>query len=356
MNLRKTAIALAVAGTTVAAPMAAQAGADEVYASARVGIMNTDTGDVSETDVRSFSSRFGAKGETDLGNGLTGYGRYEWDVDFNEDNGEDDIGVRQRWVGLKGDFGSVQIGRGWWTAYSFVVGPTDNPWWHSGYAMIEYRGRTDNAITYTGGTGDVKFGVSAYFGNDFVDEQPGTAAVPADLTTTPITLGSAAVPASEEQGEETLDQLEVGVSFGIGDMTLGLALHTSEYTPIGNGIVDSSGDPEEVIGANLSGIGLGPATLGVGFQVQDDDTGVFVQLDVGNAYVRLETESLDGDAIAVVDRGGEDRDRVGLTLGYTQSLGRKTTMYYEFWTMDEDTDDSDDDNQHIMAVLKYDII
>ena len=314
MNLRKTAIALAVAGTTVAAPTASYAGADEIFASARIGLINEDTGGVSDFSVQSFSSRFGAAGETDLGNGLTGYGRYEWDVDFNEDNGEDDISVRQRWVGLKGDFGSIQIGQGWWTFYSFAVAATDNPWWHSGYAMINYRGRTDNAITYTGGSGDVNFGVSAYFDRDTEEDAP--------------------------------DQLEVGVSFGIGDMTLGLALHTSEATPIGNGIVDSSGDPESVFGAALSGISLGEASLGVSFQSQDDDTSLVLDLGIGNAYVHVETESLDA----------ADRDRTGITLGYTQSLGRKTTMYYEFWTLDEDTDDSDDDNQHIMAVLVYNII
>jgi len=326
MNLRKTAIALAVAGTTVAAPMASYAGADEVYASARVGVRHIDTGGLADTEVRSFSSRFGAKGETDLGNGLTGYGRYEWDVDFNNDAGEDDISVRQRWVGLKGDFGSLQIGHGWWTFYSFAVGPNDHPWWHSGYAMIEYRGRTDNAITYTGGSGNINFGVSAYMDPD------------AD--------------------EEAVDELEVGISFGVGDMTIGGAIHTSEAASIGNGVFDSSGDPESVLGLSISDIGLGAATLGVGFQSQDDDTAIVLQLDVGNAYVRVETESLDKDALdsTGTERGGDDRDRMGVTLGYTQSLGRKTTMYYEFWTMDEDTDDSDDDNQHIQAVLKYDII
>ena len=331
MNIRKTAIALAVAGATVAAPVASFA-ADEVFASARVGLWNRDSGGESDFAVRSFSSRFGAAGETDLGNGLTAYGRYEWDVDFNDDDdggrreddpattadegadGENDISVRQRWVGLKGDFGSVQIGQGWWTFYSFAVAPTDNPWWHSGYAMINYRGRTDNAITYTGGSGDIAFGVSAYFDTDREEDAP--------------------------------DQLEVGASFGIGDMTLGLALHTSEAASIGNGLADSSGDPESVFGAALSGISLGAASLGVSFQSQDDDTSLVLDLGIGNAYVHIETESLDAD----------DRDRTGITLGYTQSLGRKTTMYYEFWTLDEDTDDSDDDSQNIMAVLVYNII
>ncbi len=53
---------------------------------------------------------------------------------------------------------------------------------------------------------------------------------------------------------------------------------------------------------------------------------------------------------------GDDEDRVGITLGYTQSLGRKTTMYYEVHDLDNDTGDSDDDRTAVMAVLKYDII
>ena len=61
---------MAVAGT-LAAPVVVQAGADEVYASARIGLWNTDTAGESEMDIRSFSSRFGARGETDLGNGKT---------------------------------------------------------------------------------------------------------------------------------------------------------------------------------------------------------------------------------------------------------------------------------------------
>jgi hypothetical protein len=43
MNFKTTAIALAVAGS-IAAPMAAQA---DVYASARIGLKNIDTGGVS---------------------------------------------------------------------------------------------------------------------------------------------------------------------------------------------------------------------------------------------------------------------------------------------------------------------
>ncbi len=195
MKFKTTAIAMAVAGS-VAAPVAVQAAADELYASARVGIWNVDQGaDNNQWDVRSFSSRFGAKGETDLGNGMSGFGRYEWDVDFNNDVGEDDISVRHRYVGLKGGFGSVLVGQTYHTFYNFVVGPTDNPWWHSGYAMVNYRGRTDNAVTYAGSAGVVNFGASVYM-----------------------------TPDAEE---ETVDQTEVGLSFGIGDITIGLAAQST---------------------------------------------------------------------------------------------------------------------------------
>jgi len=322
MNLRKTAIALAVAGTTVAAPMAAQA-EGSIYASARIGLENVDTGGVADFRTRSFGSRFGVKGETDLGNGMTGFGKYEWDVDFTDHNQDvsadagatDDIDIRHRIVGLKGDFGKFYLGQTYHTFYNFVVGPLDIPWWASGYAMINYRGRTDHGITYEGGTGDIKFGVTGYFGRGDVDE-------------------------------DAPDQLEVGASFGIGDMTLGLGLHTSESAPIGNGIVDSSGDPESVFGVTLSGISLGGATLGVGFMSQEDDSSVVLDLGVGNAYVHVETESLDA----------ADQDPTLITLGYTQSLGRNTTAWYEFVSVDADTDDSDDDTTIIRGVLKYDIL
>ncbi len=78
MKFKTSAIALAVAGV-VATPMAAQA---DLYASARVGVESMDTGGIDELRVRSFASRFGVKSETDLGNGMTGFGRFEWDVDL----------------------------------------------------------------------------------------------------------------------------------------------------------------------------------------------------------------------------------------------------------------------------------
>ena len=309
MNFRKTAIALAVAGIA-ATPMAAQA---DVYASVRIGVWNVDEAGSDQLELRSFSSRFGAKGEADLGNGMTGFGKYEWDVDFNRP-GETSFGIRHRIVGVKGDFGKVTLGQTYHTFYNYVVGPADIPWWHSGYAMISYRGRTDDALSYNYSSDAFNFGVSAYIYPD--------------------------------AAEDAIDQLEVAVSFGLGDMTLGIALQTSEVDDIGNG------SAEDILGVSLSGISFGDVSLGLGLQTQDDDTSLVADFLIGDLYIHIEQESLDATSIA----NTIDQDRLGITLGYTQSLGKDTLIYYELHSLDNDTGNSSDDRTVLQAVLKYNIL
>jgi len=314
MKFKTTAIAMAVAGV-VAAPIAAQA-ADEVYASARVGLKYTDTDGAADFDVKSFASRFGMRGETDLGNGMTGFGRYEFGVNSNESS-SNTITSRHVYVGLKGDFGSVLLGQTYHTFYNYVVGPLDNPWWHSTNTMIEPVGRTPGGITYAGGAGAVSFGATLYFAGD---------------------------------GEETApDALELGASFAVGDSTIGVGYRSVDEDGAvgGQGNKDLASDrTDDVLAIAWSGIGIGSTTLGVSLMNQGDDNGIVVDWAIGNAYVHVET----------VDYDAADINPIDITLGYTQSLGRKTTMYYEFNNRDADTDNSDDDYMAVMAVLKYDII
>jgi predicted porin len=325
MKFKTTAIAMAVAGT-IAAPAAVQAGADEIYANARIGIWaHKDEGD-NNTQVRSFNSRFGAKGETDLGNGLTSFGHFEWNMDMNNNSGS--ISKRHLYVGLKGDFGSVLVGQTYQTFYNFVVGPNDIPWWHSGYAMVNYRSRTPNAVTYAGSAGDFNFGATGYFRDDSSDHTP--------------------------------DQAEFGASMAIGDMTLGAAVQwTAKNTDQG-----SSDNDDLIGGVSLTGIKLGMVGLGLGAQMQDKDYSALAQVDIGNAYIHGEYLFVDKDSgSATLDAdldpagpGPDDRDDYSLTLGYTQSLGRKTTMWYEVNYTDRDTQNTKQNHTAIMAVLKYDII
>jgi predicted porin len=334
MKFKTTAIAMAVAGI-VAAPIAVQADGS-VYASARIGIQSTDTGGKSDLDIRSFSSRFGAKGETDLGNGLTGYGHYEWDVDLGEED-PDGINVRHRYVGLKGDFGNVYIGQTYHAFYNHVVGPADPAYWNSGFAMIEYRGRTDETITYAGGGDAVSYAVSAV------------------------------ITADDE--EDTPDQIEAGLSFGLGDMTLGFGFITTQadnsVTPSTGSSIGNSSD-EDVMGVMLSGIALGDISLAVGLQGQDSDVGYNFALTMGGFYLVGEFESIDKDSQATGTRlvngvstknvSIADTDPGGFTLGYEQTLGRNTKIWYEIHQFDADSGNSDDDVTQLQAVLRYDII
>jgi len=313
MKFKTTAIALAVAGT-VAVPMAAQA---DLYASARIGVVNEDTGGVSETVVKGVASRFGIKSETDLGNGMTGFGRYEFGVATEGDSAN--VSRRHAFVGLKGDFGSVTLGQTYHTFYNYVVGPMDNPWIGSGVSQVAYVGRTPQALTYAGGTGGISFGGTAYLTTD----------------ATPTT------------GEEGLNGYELGASFGIGDMTLGVAVKETAN--------DNSDLEEPIIGLALHGIALGDSSIGVGVQMQDENISFLIDAIFGNFYAHYEMVDYDKNSPAYNKDVAPDTSPSTITLGYNQSLGRKTQMYYEAVITDADSGDSDDDSTLIAAVLKYDI-
>ena len=331
MNFKSSAIALAVAGT-IATPMAAQA---DLYASARVGIENVDVGDRSDLNVSSFASRFGVRSETDLGNGMTGFGRYEWDVDMqncsttssgyagrfvtgNPDPDGDNCGAgggsgvsaRHRYVGIKTDAGSLTLGQTYHTYYNLVYGPTDSPWWGSGY-FYPSPGRTDNGVTWAGGAGMVNYGITAHFFGDDEEESP--------------------------------DVTEVAVSFGIGDMTLGIG--TRQFADYFDDPSTSKDESDGIIGVVLHGIAIGDTSLGIGFQTDDEDDALVIDWTIGNILVHIEQAMLDE----------ADQDPLGITLSYTQSLGRKTTAWYEIVANDADTGNSDDDLTAVRAVLKYDI-
>lgn len=323
MKLKTSSIAMAVAGT-LATPMAAQA---DLYASVRVGVENVDVGGVSDLNTSSFGSRFGVRSETDLGNGWTGFGRYEWDVDMQNSStttsaypdpstvsagGGSGISARHRYVGLKGDAGSLTIGQTYHTYYNLVYGPTDSPWWGSGYFYTS-PGRTDNGVTWAGSADAFAYsGTVHFFG---------------------------------ESDEEAPDVYELAVSFAVGDLgTVGVG--TRQFEDYFDDPATSTDESDGVIGVTWHGIPIGDLSLGVGYQqLNDDDDALVIELAYGGFLAHIESASLDE----------ADRDPLGITLGYTRGLGRNTTAWFEIVSNDADSDDSDDDLTAVRAVLKYDI-
>ena len=326
MNFKKTTLALAMAGI-VAAPMMAQAESG-FYGSVRQGIQSSSNdapGSDTSLKITNKGSRMGYGGETDLGNGMTGFGKYEFGVNTSGDAAT--VYRRKAYVGVKGDFGSVLMGQTYHTYYSHINGPVDIANWNSGFYSV---GRTNQAITYSNEFGPVSVGVTAYARSD--DNPDGTAEVAA----TPGNAGTAAAAASGDTG---IDGTEIGASFNAGPVKIGLGIK-SESNKVGV-------DPEDTTGIALSG-NIGDVYLAVSMQSQDKvkDT-TEISASIGQVYLAYAVADMEGNAAS----GDGPSD---LTLGYSIPVGSQTSAWIEYTTHDADnTVASAADTSHIEAILKY---
>lgn len=133
-----------------------------MYGVGHLSFDGIDTGASSSDYVHSNSSRLGIKGDQDLDNGLSIYMQYESGVDLTVHGTGDGNGgansagqvftrARDSFVGLKSDFGSIQVGRvggmnQWLYDYDLFadqVGDLGNVWGGDGLP-----GRIDSAVEY----------------------------------------------------------------------------------------------------------------------------------------------------------------------------------------------------------------
>ncbi|QIR14044.1 porin [Shewanella aestuarii] len=109
MNLfTQTLIASAIAATTVSSAYAADP--LQVYGKLNITAQSNDVQGETETSIQSNASRFGVKGDFDLGNDLQAFYTIEYEVDTGDD-AKENFKARNQFVGLKGNFGSVSVGR-----------------------------------------------------------------------------------------------------------------------------------------------------------------------------------------------------------------------------------------------------
>jgi len=186
MNFKKTTLATAVGATLAISGVASGVAYADGHAVGVYGRLNTainmkekDGGpfDEDSTNVSNIVSRFGVKASAPINASTTAFGQYEWSV-----NSDDEVGFgdgRQALVGVRGDFGTAQIGQMWSTFYN-IVGTHLDPTvtlgavLYSTSARLPYR--TSNAIQYSNSFGAVN--VSAEFrlaDEDHPDEAPGAA-------------------------------------------------------------------------------------------------------------------------------------------------------------------------------------
>lgn len=170
-------LAVALASGSWSGAAAAQASVT-VYGIVDAAVARTDNVDAagnSVTKVSSLSgslpSRIGVRGAEDLGGGLSAV--FALESGFNPDTGTSGQGGRlfgrQAWVGLKGKWGTLQVGRipnmsFLATAKSDVLGP--NLFSINSIDPYLPNARSDNAIGYLGSFSGLSVGATYSFGRD----------------------------------------------------------------------------------------------------------------------------------------------------------------------------------------------
>jgi len=146
----------------VAVPVGAQADMT-VYGRVNNALLFQDAGD-STTDLATVGSRFGVKAHSDLGNGLTAHGRYEFAT--NTDDGAGGIlSTRIATAGISGGFGRVDVGNQW-SAYYNTTGAHMDPTWTVGPVGGATPYRSPNTIKYSNSVGPLALEADLRFGDD----------------------------------------------------------------------------------------------------------------------------------------------------------------------------------------------
>lgn len=83
----------------------------EIYGKVNVSLQSSDGGDGAITELKSNSSRFGLQGSEKLESGLTLIYKYEMQIDVSDESGEKNLKSRNQYVGIKGGFGELVLGR-----------------------------------------------------------------------------------------------------------------------------------------------------------------------------------------------------------------------------------------------------
>ncbi|WP_077752550.1 porin [Shewanella psychrophila] len=104
----KTLLASALATATLASAHAADP--LTVYGKLNVTAQSNDVNGETETTIQSNASRFGVKGAFELSSSLEAFYTIEYEVDTGDDVKEN-FKARNQFVGLRGGFGSIAVGR-----------------------------------------------------------------------------------------------------------------------------------------------------------------------------------------------------------------------------------------------------
>jgi predicted porin len=230
MKLAKTVLTSALALTCAAPAFASDV---TVYGKANVSFQSADEGSERFTELKSNASRFGIKGDLKLDDGLTVVYKYEVQIDLADEAGEDNLKSRNQYVGLKGSFGEILLGRND-TMLKQSQGKIDlfNDYEADLKRTWKGENRMGDSITYkTAKFNNFQFGVS-YITEDEPNGQDGISAalMYGDKTLKKSKFYAAVAMDSDVKGYDTA---RVVGQFKVGGVKIGLGFHTQEEVATG---------------------------------------------------------------------------------------------------------------------------
>ncbi|GAB3243951.1 porin [Chitinimonas naiadis] len=165
--MNKKLIALAVSAAVMAPAAFAAENQVTLYGQMNLALQATKTpGGSDQFGVGNLSSRVGFKGQEDLGGGSLAFFQIETGV-APDDASQSRWASREGWLGLKGDFGSIKLGRGK-SLYTLATEEFD-PWYQDqslGLTANSINYRVDNTIRYEFASGPWSAGLENSFGEN----------------------------------------------------------------------------------------------------------------------------------------------------------------------------------------------
>lgn len=165
--MNKKLIALAVSAAAVAPAAFAAENQVTLYGQVNLAMQATKIdGGTQQFGVGNMASRIGVKGQEDLGGGTSTFFQVETGV-APDDASQSRWASREGWLGLKGDFGSIKLGRGK-SLYTLATEEFD-PWYQDqslGLTANSSNYRVDNTIRYELASGPFSLGIENSFGEN----------------------------------------------------------------------------------------------------------------------------------------------------------------------------------------------
>jgi len=303
MKLVKNTLALTICSIITLPTFAADV---DVYGRADVSVQSSDAGEGSFTEVKSNASRIGLKGTHKLNDDLEVVYKAEFQVDLDGDSAKgDSITDRSQYVGLKGGFGEVLLGKndtmlkqsqGKVDLFSDLNGDIKNLW--------KGENRMADTISYKSPKfSDISVGVT-YIAEDAIDAEDAisVAVFYGDKKLKKSKIYASIAMDSEVKGYDTTRAIVQGKVAGV---TLGAIYHTQE---------------------NVDG------TAKVG-EVEMDGFMVSAKYTIEKVTLKGQYQTADYD-------GGDTLS--GVTIGADYPLAKSTKLYAFYTSFDMDTGADED--------------